>query len=142
MAKGNKQSRKMSATTQNAGGTPSPELLGRFLDVQQKEIQLRAEELSLRVQQDQNNKEIAEKSITANITDREHGRSHARGMTKIVLAAGITLAVIISLVICYALYSGKDAVAMEIIKALIFVSTGGAGGYAIGTTSAKKQDSR
>lgn len=119
-----------------------PELLGRFLDVQQQEIKLRTDELSLRTQQDKHNKEIAEKSISANLTDREHDRAHTRGMAKLILSAVVGLSIVVAFVICYALFSGKEAVAKDIIQALILVSSGGAGGYAIGAKGKRKEETK
>ena len=34
---------------------------------------------------------------------------------------------------------GKDQIASEIIKAILFVGTGGAGGYAVGQSRAKQR---
>ncbi len=53
-----------------------PEIIDRFLDVQQQEIEIRAKELSLHEQQENNNKSLSEQSIQANLQNRDSERGH------------------------------------------------------------------
>ena len=54
----------------------------------------------------------------------------------------VGLAVIIIDLLGYSLSLGKDQVVMEVVKAIIFIISGGAGGYAMGQKSGKNCDKK
>lgn len=116
----------------NSDKHPSPALLEKFIDIQEKELVMRGQEIELRKQSDSNAHAYAKAALEANIKDREAERSHVASITN---HRFIFLAIIIILLICsfcFALYINKDQIVMEIIKAIMFFGTGGLGGYAWG----------
>jgi hypothetical protein len=135
----------MTATKKNNNGNnlPStidpesmnPELLGQFFQNQAKEIELRQNELSLKKQQDDHSYDFAREALKVKADDRASERFHDRETQKIrFIFVGIVVIIITGLV-AYSLFLGKENFAMEIIKAAIFLLSGGAGGFAIGKSS-------
>lgn len=109
---------------------PSPALLERFINVQEQEVVLRGQELDLRKQNDANAHEYAKAALEANVKDREAERSCMKDTMKYrYIFAGLIIFFLIIL-FCLALFLNKDAIVMEIIKAIMFFGTGGIGGYA------------
>ena len=97
---------------------PDPELLSHFLSNQTKELEIREQELVLRKQSDNNSFQFAQKSLDIQVTDRDAERSHiTKNRTNLMFFGGFVLLVISSF-LGFALYNGKDAIAMEIIKAI------------------------
>lgn len=117
--------------------TLTPELLEQFFLNQAKEIELRQSELSLKKQEDDHGFEFAKAALSAKTTDRNSEREHDQKIqnTRLIFAGAIAL--VIATLIMYALSIGKDNFAMELIKAVIFILSGGAGGFAIGKSSHK-----
>lgn len=131
MTKQNKKSTNLSTqqTPHPEPHPPSSEMIERFLDLQQQELQLRTEELSMRSQQENNRKSIAESSITANLQDRNNERSHLERKSKI-LFCGATIIILIMVIFAgYALYSGKEAIVMKLVEVGAIFVAGFAGGY-------------
>ena len=113
----------------------TPELLSQFFQNQAKEIELRQSELNLKKQEDDHSFEFAKGALQAKLADRGSEREHERETLKFrLIFSGVALIAIVGMVI-YSLYIGKENFAMEIIKAVIFLLSGGAGGFAIGRTS-------
>ncbi len=117
--------------------TLTPELLEQLLQNQAKELELRYNELSLKKQEDNNCFEFAKAALSAKTSDRKDERENDLQLqkTRLIFASVITL--VITTLIIYALSIGKDNFAMELIKAVIFILSGGVGGFAIGKSSHK-----
>lgn len=111
---------------------PSNELIDAFLRNQGKELELRARELDLQHQTDSHNYQYATAALEMQAQDRADTRANNYQSKKMTLwfAGGVTFLVVFFL--GFALYMGKDLVAMEVIKAIIFLISGGSGGYALG----------
>ncbi len=117
---------------QNAEQHPSPALIERFIDIQEKELVIRTQEIDLKKQSDNNAHDYAKAALDANIKDRTEERKHAADVIKLrYIFSGI---IIVGLIIFlgFALSQDKDQIVMEIIKAIMFFCTGGIGGYAVG----------
>lgn len=108
------------------------ELFARFLDLQEKELAARAQEFELRKQSEGHQFEFAKAALAAKVDDGKSERSHQQ--RKVLFVFGFILVIVFAILafMAYALKSGNQAVAMEIIKAVAFFLTGGAGGYAVG----------
>ena len=102
-----------------------------------KEHELRLSELNLRKQEDDHSFEFAKAALSAKTTDKDAEREHHRQTQKTNLIFISIITLIITGLIAYALSIGKDNFAMELIKAVIFILSGGAGGFAIGKSSHK-----
>ena len=113
---------------------PPTELLEQFLKNQSKELDLRVKELDLQRQADAHNYQYAQSSLDLQAKDRESSRVHLLSSRKTSYIFALIMFVLLAFILCYALYLNKDQIAMEIIKAAIFIISGGAGGYALGKT--------
>ncbi|MBW1650706.1 MAG: hypothetical protein JRJ44_08555 [Deltaproteobacteria bacterium] len=125
--------------------TPEPPLdpsnMERFFDLQKHELMLRTEELSLHKTRDENQKEIAEKAITANLEDRERERSYLLRNNKYVFV-WLTIIVIIVLSFAgYIFYLGKEESLIELAKYIFTLSVGVIGGKGIERLKRNKKQS-
>ena len=114
------------------GGKPAPPLLiERFLENQSKELDLRVQELALGQQKDKNAYQYGKEALAIKAADRRDQRLHERQLR---LATYWFLGFLILFLfglLFYALHLGRDVFAMEIIKAIVFLLSGGAGGYGL-----------
>ena len=114
-----------------SGQPAPPRLIERFLENQSKELDLRVQELSLGQQKDNNAYQFGKEALVLKAADRRDQRLHEQ---KIRVAtywcSGIVVLFIFALLF-YALHLGRDSFAMEIIKAVVFLLSGGAGGYGL-----------
>jgi hypothetical protein len=117
--------------------TLTPELLGQLLQNQAKELELRYNELSLKKQEDNNSFEFAKAALSAKTSDRKDERENDLQLQKTRLLFASVITLVITTLIIYALSIGKDNFAMELIKAVIFILSGGVGGFAIGKSAHK-----
>lgn len=115
--------------------TLTPELLEQIVRNQAKELELRQSELNLKKQEDSNSFEFAKLALSAKTADRKDERANERQAQNTRLIFSAVIALVITTLIIYALSIGKDSFAMELIKAVIFILSGGAGGFAIGKSS-------
>jgi hypothetical protein len=117
------------ANKENLPSSPPIELLDKFLDNQGKELQLRSQQLALKQQEDQNSFAFSNQALQVQAQDRKEQREFYLQQQKYTL---IMLAFISSLffgLIGYALHSGKMDFAIELVKAIIYLVSGGLGGY-------------
>lgn len=109
-----------------------PKVFAEFLENQSREIEIRAREMELEKQRDDRRFEFAKRALEAQIQDsREQRDFHLKAMRSAYVFTILAGIVFVGLLVT-ALALNKDQVALEIIKAVIFVATGGAGGYALG----------
>jgi hypothetical protein len=107
-----------------------PALIQKFIDLQQKEMELRSSELILKKQQDDNSFEYAKLALDAQAKDRESERNNAKTINKHRYYFASFIIGGLFLLFIYALYLGKDAIVTEIIDSIVKVGIGGIGGYA------------
>lgn len=118
-------------------GLPN-ELMKQFLDNQARELEIRSQEMSLKVQADKNNFDWANNSLQAKKEDRKDEREHEdKRESKRLFFYGI-MALFVVILFCVCLFYQQAELASEIIKAIIYISVGGLGGYGVGRSS--KQD--
>lgn len=140
MAKQNRKTQESLQPTSRTQSAPSPELVERFLDLQQHELQLRTEELALHAQQEDNQKSIAESAISANLQDRDSERSHRERKTKILFIGSTVLVIIMTIFAAFALYSGKEEIVIKMVEIVTIFAAGFVGGY--GFKSSKSQPNK
>lgn len=116
-----------------------PTLINRFLTVQEKELVIRTEELALKKQADNNTFEYSKAALDANVKDREAEREHAKTTIKYWYIFASVITIVFFIFLGCALYLNKEQIALEIIKAIIFLASGGIGGYAYGKSENKQQ---
>lgn len=110
----------------------SPEMLNRLLETQAREIELRTKQLALQQQQDSNNFEFAKLALEAKTKDRQESRTFgAKFQRNLYFLAGF-MALLVAAIVVVALYTGKETVAIEVLKIVAYVGGGGLSGYGIG----------
>lgn len=112
-------------------GKIPPELIKQFLDTQASEINLKTQELELKKQEDTHNFEFSQRALDAQVKDRLDQRIHNRTLSKYLYIAIGVIVFIIAAVIVFALYLNKESVAMELVKAIMYLIAGGFGGYGL-----------
>lgn len=119
---------------------PNAELLSKWVEVQSSEIKLQTERLRIEESELHNNHDLAIIAIEKQANDREAQREFVRKCRKdsFLFISGIIG--VIGALIFSALYMDKDPIAMEIIKAVLFLTSGGAGGYALAKSNKTDQD--
>lgn len=109
-----------------------PAFLHQFLQNQEKELEIRKQDLDLQKQKEANAFEYSKRALDAEASDRKHRRETQQGSMKAGLVfLGICLIALIAL-IAFALYRDKDAFVIEMAKLIGAFFCGGAGGFAIG----------
>lgn len=112
------------------------EAINTFLKNQGRELELRVEELILQKQKDNHAFEYGKAALETKAADRNLQRKHdlkARGYTYS-FAAFISL--LILGIMFYGIFSGNKDVTMEIIKAIVYLASGGLGGYGLARSKA------
>ena len=119
--------------------TQDPDLLRRLLDNQTNDFITRQTEQEQRRQQIESIHESTLKIVDAHLLDRQRERAYQRSsnITACMLVAFVSL--LLSAVICYALHLNKDQLVMEFLKDILFIVTGGVGGYSLKTVRDKAE---
>ena len=112
-----------------------------FLETQKKDIELRATELALRREAQNQSHEYAIQSLTAMSADRDKSRGHAKGCAKqyLYFAAGIIFLILTFATI--ALFLNKDAVVMECLKSVAIFAGGAGAGAVFGYRKGRQDES-
>lgn len=116
----------------------TPDLIRTLLENQSKELELKSVELSLQKQQDIHGFEFGKEALRIKAEDRKLQREHDFKVKKsrYLLIGGLML--LVSGIIVYALNSNNSPVALEIIKAIVYLAGGGLGGYGLAKSSNQK----
>lgn len=126
----------------DAAGQMDLALAREFIDVQRKEMELRATELALRKEAQTQGHEYALSSLSAQGTDRNAERVHQRVSARQYLIFAGCIFLVLIVFAALALHWGREAVVMEAVKALsIFVGGLGAGAV-LGYRKAQKDTLR
>ena len=109
-----------------------PDQVTRMLDNQSRELELRAQELILRKEQEKHNFEFAKEALKAQQADRAQIREQWKAGLKIRGALALGFLVIVLGFCAWAIRYDKDQLVMEIGKACLFFGAGGASSYSFG----------
>lgn len=103
----------------------------QLIENQSRELELRAEELSLKKQEDDHGFEFGKIALEAKIKDRGECRIHERKKTvdRYYFSAFIFTALVVA--ILTSLLNGHENIAMEMVKAIIYISAGALGGWGV-----------
>ncbi len=125
----------------------TPEIFVNFLQLQKKELEVKGQELEIRdkefalaVQQDNNQKDIAEKAIAANLENLKGERGYLSGRMRIISTLAVTIFLIMAAFCAYALSIGQAPLVMELIKIVGLVACGFVGGYGLRASKIPKPD--
>lgn len=100
--------------------------------MQTKELEVRAREAELAAEKDANQLQFSKEALAAQERDRAHDRTCGRETKKDKLKFFGIVSLLVILLVSFALYLDKDAIASEIIKAVVFLAAGAAAGYGYG----------
>lgn len=116
------------------------EVLDRFINFQEQEIDVRRQELELKHKEEDHAFEYANASLNAQVADRNQERDLLKTVIgKSFVFAGIVIIAFI-VFLAYALYLDQPQIVSEIIKAIVYIFCGGAGGFAAGRFTRPKKD--
>lgn len=117
-----------------------PDLLRQFVENQAQELYLRQQEQVIRKQEIENTHEYSLKLLDAQLADRQRERESSK--SHLTTAGYFTTIIVIAIIggICYALYLNKDQLVIELVKAIIFIVSGGIGGYSLKALNSGKSD--
>lgn len=114
-------------------------LVEKFVQNQSKDIALRAQELEIQKQKDNNQLSFAQESLGAQERDRVHERECARAKHRDRLYFFAFLAVLLAAILGLAIGFGRPKLAMELVKAILLAGAGAAGGYGYATVRAERR---
>lgn len=118
---------------------PSRAVIHRFLDQQAQEIAIRSQELQIRQLEIKAGYRFSRASLDAQQTDLKDKRSEERKKRRDQLFfVGFVTIVLIALLV-YLLQSGKDGLAQEILKALVYITMAATSGFYAGRSSERKK---
>lgn len=95
-------------------------------------MELKARELDLQQQQDRHGFEFSKAALDTQAQDRKDERIFQRQQRRNTYIMAVIIAIAIACVIVFAMLFNKDQIAMEIIKSIVLILSGGGAGYAIG----------
>ena len=114
----------------SAGFTPA--MVSKFLQNQEKELEIRKQNADLQKQQEANAFEFSKRALEAEAADRKHRRETQNGARKTSYIFIFLCLIVLASLIVYAISKDKDAFVMEMAKLMGAFFCGGAGGFALG----------
>jgi hypothetical protein len=118
---------------------PTREMIQQFLDQQAQELALRAQEVQVRQLEVRAGYRYSKASLDAQERELKDRRSEGRKKRRDQLYFGVFSLLLLTGVLVYLLQAGKDDLAREILKALVYIVMAGAGGFFAGKTSEKRK---
>lgn len=118
-----------------------PRTVEQLVQNQTRELELRALELDLQQQEERHNFEYARAALTAQTQDRQNERQFQQRQHNSVYWFAFSITLIVAAVIIFAMHFNKDQIAMEIIKSIILLLSGGGVGYVAGRQQSATQSS-
>lgn len=119
------------ANRQSGGIQLNQDTFDRLLNVQEKQLEIKARELVLEEHNQDNSLDYAKTLLATQATDQKERRSHAQTMAIIRNASIGVIAVLILAFAGWAIYMGKEQIAMEVLKIAGSALLGGIAGYGI-----------
>ena len=117
-----------------------PATIERLIQNQTTELELRRMEMDLHHQQDNHSFEFSKASLEAQIQDRKDDRRFQQHQQRNTYLLAAWVAAIVLCAIGLAMWLNKEQVAMEVIKSIVLLVSGGGIGYGIGRHRAKTSD--
>lgn len=115
-----------------------PRTIEQMVQNQSRELEIRARELDLQQQEDRHNFEFSKAALDAQTKDRSDARRFKSGQRRNAYLLAGWLSVCVFSCIALAMWFNKDQVALEIIKSIVLLLSGGSAGYAIGHHQGRK----
>lgn len=123
------ENKNLNKQNQNKNDPLTPDLIKTLLENQAKELELKTKELALQKQEDDHGFEFGKTALKAKAEDRNLQREHDLKVRMYTYGLVGVISLLIFGIIFYAMFSGNKDIAMEIIKAIVYLAGGGLGGY-------------
>lgn len=122
-------------TTTTSG--PDPALIREFFQLQEREIEVRQEEINLQKLERGNAHEYAKLALDAQAVDRKDARNHGKTERRDRLVfAGVIILILVGFVIT-AIYLNQVELAKELVKNVALLAGGALAGYSYGARKSK-----
>jgi len=117
-----------------------PDIFKQLLENQSVDLLIRQQDQEIKKREIENSHEYALKVLEAQLVDRQREREQTKSTlsTSGCIISVITLFIVAG--ICYALYLNKDQLVIEVVKAIVYIITGGLGGYSIKKIKSHKDE--
>ena len=109
------------------------------LEISEKQIVIQAEQLTIQKQRDANSYAFSKQALETQADDRKNARDYNKKKRRDKYIFSSIVVFVISGLIVYSIYRDKDQFATEIVKAVIYLTAGGAGGYGVSKAQDKSQ---
>lgn len=119
----------------------SEDTLRQLIEQQSKEQAVRSQELSIRSQELDYQSKHASAILAAQATDREQGRAHERHLALVRIIALVLLTLAVIGFACWGIYINKEGIVRDVVQMILSGAIGGIGGYGLGKTKGKKEES-
>ena len=117
----------------------NPELIGRMLDNQSRELELRAQELALRKDVEKHNFDFAKESLKAKQADRIQAREQWKAALIIKGCLALAFVSVVLSFCAWAISRDKEVIVMEICKACLYFGAGAFSSYGVGKYRGRKE---
>lgn len=112
----------------------------RILDYEANDIVTRQTQQEIRKREIETGHEYSLKLLDVQLMDRQRDREYFKSTNTNGSIVVAFLGVLLVAAFCYALYLNKDQVVMEFLKAVLFLVTGGVGGYSLKVVRGNKSN--
>lgn len=119
---------------------PSQEVFAQLVQNQTRELELKARELALQVQQDNHNYQFAIETLKVKASGQAVKLEHERKTLTIKAVAWTLALLVVGCLIGVSVLLGAKDVASDIIKAIAYLGAGGVGGYGYGRLHQQAKD--
>jgi hypothetical protein len=111
-----------------------PRVIEDMVRQQAQQLELRNRELSLKEKDLDRQAGYAEKVLAAQADDLKDQRRHESKQTRTKIIGAVIVFVLILAFLAICILKGHETIALEIVKAVVYLAAGGSGGYAYGRT--------
>lgn len=115
--------------TNNNSNRLSESQLQHLLNNQEKELELKAQELELHKQTNNNNHDYAKSVLSAQVEDRKLEREVNTRLITLYLIVGMIICILFFVFLAVTIYFKQFQIAEELIKAIVYTGAGAIGGY-------------
>lgn len=122
--------------SKNSNIPPAP-VIEKMLALQEKDLILKTQQLDLQKQTDQHSFQYAKDALVENAKDRDAQRKYHKSILRESYFFASFIILIFFIFMAIALYFNKDDLAKEIVRAIIYLGSGGIGGYFWGKSKPK-----
>jgi len=119
----------------------APSVIEDMVRQQAQQLEIRNRELDLREKEIDRQAAYAEKVLVAQSYDLKDQRQHEGTQTRTKIIGAVTGFVLILTFLAVCILTGHEAIALEIVKAVVYLGAGGSGGYAYARTRGKRGES-